>query len=60
MSEVPGMAAWYEALITAIATHIVADRADRYEPRVIKRRPKACKRLREHRANDKRTCAASC
>jgi putative transposase len=53
-------AAWYEALLTAIATHIVADRPDRYEPRVVKRRPKAYKKLREPRANYKRRCAASC
>ena len=31
---------WCRALINAIGTHRVADRPDRYEPRVRKRRPK--------------------
>ena len=31
---------WCEALLTAIAAHIVGDRPDRFEPRRIKRRPK--------------------
>jgi hypothetical protein len=33
-------AAWCDALLQAIATHVVDDRPDRYEPRVRKRRPK--------------------
>ena len=33
-------AAWCEALLQAIATHVVGDRPDRFEPRVKKRRPK--------------------
>lgn len=32
--------AWCDALLRAIATHVVDDRPDRYEPRVRKRRPK--------------------
>jgi hypothetical protein len=32
---------WCEALLTAIATHIVGNRPDRVEPRRVKRRPKA-------------------
>ncbi len=31
---------WCEALLTAVAVHIVGDRPDRFEPRRIKRRPK--------------------
>ena len=41
---------WYDALLDAIATHIVADRPDRIEPRCRKRRPKKFKNLREHRS----------
>jgi hypothetical protein len=33
-------AAWTEALLRAIASHVVGDRPDRVEPRVKKRRPK--------------------
>jgi hypothetical protein len=32
--------AWCRALLDAVATHVVGDRPDRYEPRVVKRRPK--------------------
>jgi hypothetical protein len=42
---------WCEALLTAVATHLVGHRPDRFEPRVIKRRPKAYKRMREPREN---------
>ena len=35
----------YEVLLQAVATHRVADRPDRYEPRAIKRRPKPHKLL---------------
>jgi putative transposase len=41
--------AWCQALLTSIATHIVADRPDRFEPRRIKRRPKHYPRLQKHR-----------
>lgn len=42
---------WCEALLNAIATHAVDDRPDRYEPRLVKRRPKTYKHLREPRRN---------
>jgi hypothetical protein len=45
--------AWCEALLTAVATHIVGNRPDRFEPRLVKRRPKTYKHLREHRSNYK-------
>jgi hypothetical protein len=45
--------AWCEALLTAVATHIVGNRPDRFEPRLVKRRPKPYKHLREHRRNYK-------
>jgi hypothetical protein len=41
---------WYDSLLEAIATHTVADRPDRIEPRCRKRRPKKFKNLREHRS----------
>ena len=41
--------AWREALLTAVATHIVGDRPDRFEPRRVKRRPKPYKLLQKHR-----------
>jgi hypothetical protein len=40
---------WCEALITAVATHIVGHRPDRFEPRRVKRRPKPYKLLQQHR-----------
>ena len=40
---------WYLALLTAIATHLVGNRPDRFEPRVKKRRPKSYKLMREPR-----------
>jgi len=43
--------AWYTALLTAVATHEVGDRPDRIEPRLVKRRPKSYKHLREPRQN---------
>jgi hypothetical protein len=45
--------AWCKALLTAVATHIVANRPDRFEPRLVKRRPKPYKHLREPRQNYK-------
>lgn len=45
--------AWCEALLTAVATHIVGNRPDRFEPRLVKRRPKPYKHLREPRQNYK-------
>jgi hypothetical protein len=45
--------AWCMALLTAVATHDVGNRPDRFEPRLRKRRPKPYKHLREHRRNYK-------
>ena len=45
--------AWCTALLTAVATHIVGNRPDRFEPRLRKRRPKPYKHLREPRRNYK-------
>jgi hypothetical protein len=44
----------YEQLLTAIATHRVADRPDRLEPRMINRRPKNYDRLTRPRREIKR------
>jgi putative transposase len=44
---------WCAALLTAVATHNVGDRPNRFEPRLRKRRPKPYKHLREHRRNYK-------
>ena len=44
----------YEELLDAIASHRVADRPDRYEPRRKKRRPKPYDRLMKPRAEAKR------
>jgi len=40
---------WCEALLAAVATHVVGNRPDRFEPRRIKRRPKPYKLLQKHR-----------
>jgi hypothetical protein len=40
---------WCAALLTAVATHAVGDRPDRFEPRRVKRRPKHYKLLQKHR-----------
>jgi putative transposase len=48
-----GSEAWCTALLTAVATNIVGNRPDRFEPRLRKRRPKPYKHLREHRRNYK-------
>jgi len=40
---------WCEALLTAVASHIVGNRPDRFEPRRVKRRPKHYLRLQKHR-----------
>jgi putative transposase len=44
-------------LVSCIAAHLVGSRPDRYEPRLVKRRPKTYKHLREPRANYKRLAA---
>jgi hypothetical protein len=41
--------AWCDALLDAIATHVVGQRPDRYEPRVKKRRPKPYKKMTKPR-----------
>ena len=41
-------------MLQAIAQHRVADRPDRFEPRMAKRRPKDCDRLRKPRKEIKR------
>ena len=49
---------WCETLLHAVATHVVGNRPDRFEPRVKKRRPKSFKLMREPRDNYKRRMAA--
>lgn len=51
-------AGWCEALLDALATHVVGNRPDRFEPRVRKRRPKKYKLMREPRQNYRRRMAA--
>ena len=46
-------AAWCEALLASVASHQVGHRPDRFEPRLVKRRPKPYKHLREPRCNYK-------
>ncbi len=48
---------WCEALLNAIATHVVGDRPDRFEPRERKRRPKNYKFMVEPRQNFKKRAA---
>jgi hypothetical protein len=50
-------AALYEQVLRAIAAHRVADRPDRFEPRVAKRRPEKYDRLTRPRAEIKRAMA---
>lgn len=49
---------WCSVLLHAVATHVVGNRPDRYEPRLRKRRPKKYKLLREPRINYQRRMAA--
>jgi hypothetical protein len=49
--------AWCDALLEAVATHEVANRPDRVEPRVKKRRPKPYKFMTKPRSEYKRRCA---
>jgi hypothetical protein len=49
---------FYEQMLSAIASHRVGNRPDRYEPRAIKRRPKAQALLTVPRAEAKRLMAA--
>ncbi|HUY34559.1 MAG TPA: IS4 family transposase [Pirellulales bacterium] len=48
---------WCEAVLAAIATHVVGNRPDRFEPRVRKRRPKPYKLMTEPRENYKKRAA---
>jgi len=48
---------WCNAILTAIVTHVVGNRPDRFEPRVRKRRPKKYKHMREPRENYKNRVA---
>jgi hypothetical protein len=48
---------WCEAVLTAIATHVVGNRPDRFEPRLKKRRPKPYKLMTEPRDNYKKRAA---
>lgn len=50
--------ALYQDLFTAIASHRVGDRPNRYEPRAIKRRPKPHPLLTKPRHKAKRLLAA--
>jgi len=49
--------AWCCTLIDAVATHVVGDRSDRYEPRVVKRRPKPYALMQRPRHEYKRNTA---
>lgn len=42
---------WCDALLSAVGSHVVGHRPDRFEPRLVKRRPKPYKHLREPRRN---------
>jgi hypothetical protein len=48
---------WCNTLLQAIASHVVGNRPDRFEPRLKKRRPKQYKHLREPREHYKRRAA---
>ena len=49
--------AWCDELLKAIATHVVGNCPDRFEPRLRERCPKPYKHLRKHRRNYKRSAA---
>ncbi|MEX0713917.1 MAG: hypothetical protein WD278_16385, partial [Pirellulales bacterium] len=49
--------AWCEALLDAVAAHVVGNRPDRFEPRVVKRPAKQYKRMRVPRDEYKRRAA---
>jgi hypothetical protein len=48
---------WCDALLVAIATHVVGNRPDRFEPRVKKRRPKPYRKMTKPRHEYKRHVA---
>ena len=49
---------WCQSLLDAIATHVVGNRPDRFEPRVKKRRPKQYKLMNKPRDDYKKRMAA--
>lgn len=49
---------WCQSLLEAIATHVVGNRPDRFEPRVKKRRPKQYKLMNKPRDDYKKRMAA--
>jgi hypothetical protein len=49
---------WCQTLLDAIATHVVGNRPDRFEPRVKKRRPKQYKLMRKPRNDYKKRMGA--
>jgi hypothetical protein len=55
--DAAGRRGLYQELLDAVATHRVADRPDRYEPRLKKRRKDYCGWLTEPRAELKRKMA---
>jgi hypothetical protein len=58
LSTTIATAEWCESLFAAVATHIVGNRPNRFEPRVRKRRPKKYKLMREPREHYRRRMAA--
>lgn len=48
---------WCQALLEAVATHVVGNRPDRFEPRVRKRRPKPYKLMNQPRRDYKHRAA---
>jgi putative transposase len=57
LSSTRSVDVWCQTLLAAIATHVVGDRPDRFEPRRIKRRSKPYKWFQEPRATYKRRAA---
>lgn len=51
--------AWFDAFLTAIASHVVGNRPDRFEPRVKKRRPNSHKLMREPRTTYRKRILAT-
>lgn len=58
LSTTVSTADWCESLLDAIATHVVGNRPDRFEPRVKKRRPKQYKLMQKPRDDYKKRMAA--
>jgi len=51
---------WCRALLEAIASHAVGNRPDRFEPRVIRRRPRKYNHMREPRQNYRNRMRRAC